>query len=74
MTKSETTIRFHLLIEIASKGMCTLTDSELAALSNTTETYVAIVIKQMEVSREIRVTPSEGIRQIKYFRESTCLF
>jgi len=74
MTKPEATIRFHLLIAISSTGVCTLTDSELAALSNTTEPYVAIVIKQMEVSREIRVTSSNGTREIKYLGKSTCLF
>lgn len=71
MTKAETKIKFHILIDISSTGSCTKSDQELAALADTTVPFVQVILKQMELEREIHMASIQNERQIIYPKKST---
>ena len=66
MTKSEIKLKFALLVDISSTGMCIKSDQELALEADTTVPYVQVILRQMELSREIQMASSSGQREIIY--------
>jgi hypothetical protein len=66
MTKSEIKLKFALLVDISSTGVCTKTDQELAHEADTTIPFVQVILRQMELSREIQMASSSGQREIIY--------
>ena len=66
MTKPEIKIKFALLVDISSTGMCIKSDQELALEADTTVPFVKVILKQMELSREIHMASTQFGRQITY--------
>ena len=66
MTKSEIKIKFAILTDMSSKGVCTKSDQELALEADTTVPYVQVILRQMELSREINMASTQFGRQITY--------
>ena len=66
MTKSEIKLKFALLVDISSTGVCIKSDQELALEADTTVPYVQVILRQMELSREIQMASSSGQREISY--------
>ena len=66
MTRSEIKIKFALLVDISSTGVCTKSDQELALEADTTVPFVKVILKQMELSREIHMASTQFGRQITY--------
>ena len=71
MEKAETLIKSKLLIDIVSNGACYDTDQELALYANTTAPYVKVILRQMELSREIEMASFSGERKITYPKKRT---
>lgn len=71
MTLPETRIKYTLLIDISSTGACTKTDQELALAANTTIPFVQVILKQMELQREIHMASTQFGRQIIYPKKLT---
>lgn len=68
MTKAELKIRYQLLIDISSEGVCTRSDRDLALVTGTTSTYVAIILQAMAVDREIDMVQTQEGRTIIYIK------
>ena len=66
MTKSEIKIKFAILTDMSANGVCTRTDQELALEADTTVPYVQVILRQMELSREINMASTQFGRQITY--------
>ena len=66
MTKSEIKIKFAILTDMSSNGVCTRSDQELALEADTTVPYVQVILRQMELSREINMASTQFGRQITY--------
>jgi hypothetical protein len=71
MTRSEIKIKFAILVDISSTGMCTKSDQELALEADTTVPFVQVILKQMELSREIHMASTQFGRQIIYPKKLT---
>lgn len=71
MDKTETKLRFTLLIDISSTGSCIKSNLELALELNTTIPYVEVILRQMELKREIHMASSQGGRMITYPKKPT---
>ena len=71
LTKAEAKLKFLLLIDIYSEGVCTKSDQELATLAETTVPYVQTILKQMVSQREIYMGSSETGRKITYPKKQT---
>ena len=66
MTRSEIKIKFAILTDIVSNKVCIKTDQELALEADTTVPYVQVILKQMELQREIHMASTQFGRQIVY--------
>ena len=66
MTKAETKLKFAILIDISSTGICSKSDQELAHEAATTIPFVQVILKQMALSREIHIASTQFGRQITY--------
>jgi hypothetical protein len=71
MTRSEIKIKFAILVDISSTGMCTKSDQELALEADTTVPFVQVILKQMELAREIHMASIQNCRQIIYPKKKT---
>ena len=71
MTRSEIKIKFAILTDMSAKGVCTRTDQELALEADTTIPFVRVILKQMELSREIHMASTQFGRQITYVKKTT---
>jgi hypothetical protein len=71
MTKSEIKIKFAILTDMSSKGVCIKSDQELALEADTTIPFVKVILKQMELSREIHMASTQFGRQITYVKKTT---
>jgi hypothetical protein len=71
MTKSETKLKFAILIDISSTGVCSKSDQELAYEADTTVPFVQVILKQMALSREIHMASTQFGRQITYPPKTT---
>ena len=71
MTRSEIKIKFAILVDISSTGMCTKSDQELALEADTTVPFVQVILKQMELAREIHMASTQFGRQIIYTKKLT---
>jgi hypothetical protein len=71
MTKPEIKIRFAILTDIVSNKVCTKSDQELALEADTTVPFVQVILKQMELAREIHMASTQFGRQIIYPKKLT---